>query len=247
MLNLTLIGGPTALLEYAGTRLLTDPTFSPAGEYPGGLVKTTGPALPADQLEPIDAVLLSHDHHSDNLDPGGRDLLPKAGSVLTTVTGAQRLGGNAFGLEPWQTAAVGEVTVTAVPALHGPPGSDPVTGPVIGFVLQAPNQPAVYVSRDNAPLGVVDQIAERLGPTPVAVLFAGAVQLPHRFDVAYLTLSGDLAAQAATRLGAERVVVIHTEGWAHFTQGAAQTADAFAGNGIGGRLVAAAAGETVSL
>ena len=247
MLNLTLIGGPTALLEYAGTRLLTDPTFSPPGPYPGGLVKTTGPAIPADQLDPIDAVLLSHDHHADNLDPAGRDILPKAGTVLTTVVAAERLGGNAVGLQPWEPATVGPVTVTAVPAVHGPPGSEPVTGPVIGFVLEAPNHPTVYVSGDNASLDVVDQIAKRLSPIPVAVLFAGAVQLPHRFDGAYLTLSADLAAQAATRLGVERVAVIHTDSWAHFSQGTAQTAAAFAGNGIGGRLVPVTAGETVSL
>ena len=30
-LQLTYIGGPTALLELGGLRLLTDPTFDPAG------------------------------------------------------------------------------------------------------------------------------------------------------------------------------------------------------------------------
>lgn len=76
-----LVGGPTAMFEYAGLRWLTDPTFSPPGEY-GGLVKTTGPALMFDELEPIDVVLLSHDHHADNLDPDGRACLPRAGRVL---------------------------------------------------------------------------------------------------------------------------------------------------------------------
>src|SRR5436190_15051997 len=44
-LSVCLIGGPTAVIEYAGVRWLTDPTFSPPGEYAGGLVKTTGPAV----------------------------------------------------------------------------------------------------------------------------------------------------------------------------------------------------------
>jgi L-ascorbate metabolism protein UlaG (beta-lactamase superfamily) len=30
---ITLIGGPTALIEANGFRLLTDPTFDPPGEY----------------------------------------------------------------------------------------------------------------------------------------------------------------------------------------------------------------------
>ena len=106
MVELTLVGGPTAVLEYAGLRWLTDPALSPPGEYAGGLVKTTGPAIEPDALPPIDVVLLSHEHHSDNLDPAGREFLPRAGRVLTTVQGAERLGGNAIGLEPWSSAEV---------------------------------------------------------------------------------------------------------------------------------------------
>jgi L-ascorbate metabolism protein UlaG (beta-lactamase superfamily) len=38
MMKFTYIGGPSALLELGGLRLLTDPTFDPAGEeYPVGL------------------------------------------------------------------------------------------------------------------------------------------------------------------------------------------------------------------
>src|SRR5215469_1830868 len=101
MVKLTLVGGPTAVLEYAGLRWLTDPSLSPPGEYAGGLVKTTGPAIEPDALPLIDVVLLSHEHHSDNLDPAGREFLARAGRVITTAQGASRLGGNAVGLEPW--------------------------------------------------------------------------------------------------------------------------------------------------
>lgn len=38
-------------------------------------------------------------HHSDNLDPAGREFLPQAGQVLTTVKGAEKVGGTATGLE----------------------------------------------------------------------------------------------------------------------------------------------------
>jgi L-ascorbate metabolism protein UlaG (beta-lactamase superfamily) len=235
MLELTLVGGPTAVFGFGGSRWLTDPTFSPPGEYAGGLVKTTGPALGVDALGPIDAVLLSHDHHSDNLDPAGRQSLERAAQVLTTMAGAQRLGGNAIGLEPWSTTEVGAVGVTAVPALHGPPGSETITGPVIGFVLSdGKNQ--IYVSGDNASTRVVAEIAERVGRVDVAILFAGAVQLPHRFDGAYLTLSSDRAAQAAEILDAETVIPLHFEGWTHFTQGADHLRASFAGYGLSNRL-----------
>src|SRR2546430_14824900 len=57
-----------------------------------GSVKLAGPAVAASDLGPIDAVLLTHDHHDDNLDPGGRKLLPSADAVITTVSGSKRLG-----------------------------------------------------------------------------------------------------------------------------------------------------------
>jgi L-ascorbate metabolism protein UlaG (beta-lactamase superfamily) len=249
--KLTLVGGPTALLEYAGLRWLTDPALSPPGEY-AGLVKTTGPALDPDTLLPVDVVLLSHEHHSDNLDPAGRAFLPSARQVLTTAQGAERLGANAIGFEPWSSIEVERgpgresVTITAVPAQHGPDGTDHITGPVIGFVLDAPDAGRIYVSGDNASLDVVRAIGDRLGPFDLAVLFAGAVQLPHRFDGAYLTLSSDRAAEAAKLLGVRAAIPVHFEGWTHFTQGADELRAAFAGNGVTDRLVLPERGETVT-
>jgi L-ascorbate metabolism protein UlaG (beta-lactamase superfamily) len=252
MNDFTLVGGPTAVFEHASLRWMTDPAFSPPGEY-SGLVKTTGPALEPDAVGDIDVVLLSHDHHADNLDPAGRDLLPRAGRVLTTAAGADRLGGNAIGLEPWASAEVDipeggtAVTVTAVPAQHGPDGTDHITGPVIGFVLSAPGTDTVYVSGDNASLDAVRQIADRIGPIDVAVLFAGAVQLPQRFDGAYLTLSSDRAAEAAKILGVRLVVPVHFEGWRHFTQGADALRAAYAGNQVSHLLTVPERGETLTL
>src|ERR1700748_3512537 len=139
--TLTLIGGPTVLIELEGVRLLTDPTFDPPGEYPGGVLlkKTAGPALTADQVGPVDAVLLSHDQHPDNLDHGGRLFLEGAPVVLTTAIAAERLGGTAESLAVWTTRSLprpdgGSLTITGVPAQHGPDGTEHLTGPVTGFV-----------------------------------------------------------------------------------------------------------------
>jgi L-ascorbate metabolism protein UlaG (beta-lactamase superfamily) len=249
LLTVQLVGGPTAVLEYAGIRWLTDPTLSPPGEY-DGRVKTTGPALDGAAIGSIDVVLLSHDHHSDNLDPAGREFLPSVRRVVSTVAGAERLGGNVIGLEPWSSFELerpdgGTVTVTATPAQHGPDGTDHVTGPVIGFLLGGRDLETVYVSGDNASLDVVRTIAERAGAIDMAVLFAGAARRSSLFNGAYLTLSSDGAAEAAKILGARAVVPVHFEGWSHFTQGADALHAAFAGNGITDRLVLAARGETV--
>src|SRR6185437_15864756 len=141
-LTLTLIGGPTALIEIDGFRLLTDPTFDLPRTYQlphVKLEKLSGPALAQEAVGEIDAVLLSHDQHADNLDETGKHFLPKAKRVLTTQDGAKRLGGHAEGLVPWASTELSKngrsLMVTATPARHGPHGIEPLSGDVIGFVL----------------------------------------------------------------------------------------------------------------
>jgi L-ascorbate metabolism protein UlaG (beta-lactamase superfamily) len=249
-LAVRLVGGPTAILEYGGLRWLTDPALSPPGEY-AGLTKLTGPAFDITEHEPIDVVLLSHHHHSDNLDPDGKDFLPSAGRVLSTVKAAEELGGNVVGMEPWSEHEVesprgGTVKVTALHAQHGPDGTDEITGPVLGFLLEAPGAERIYVSGDNASRDVVRGIVEKTGEVPIAILNVGAVQI-WRFDGAYLTLSADHAADVARILGTRVVIPLHFEGWAHFTQGADQVEAAFRGNGLRDRLVMLERGQRVEV
>src|SRR5690606_5383534 len=114
-------------------------------------------------------VLLSHHGHKDNLDWEGLELLAQGVPTLRTPQAATDLwGGSVIGLDNWETHEIGEVTITAVPALHGPPGSEAMVGPVIGFVLEAQGAPTVYVSGDNASLPLVGQIAERFPEVDVA-------------------------------------------------------------------------------
>jgi|SRR5450631_4308343 L-ascorbate metabolism protein UlaG (beta-lactamase superfamily) len=141
--TLTLIGGPTVLIELGGLRLLTDPTFDEPGKYEArGIVleKKSGPALSADQLGVFDAVLLSHDQHLDNLDRMGREVMQRAKNTFTTPVGAKRLGGSVTGLVPWETVhfegSNGQrLCLTATPARHGPVGIEPIAGEVTGFLL----------------------------------------------------------------------------------------------------------------
>jgi L-ascorbate metabolism protein UlaG (beta-lactamase superfamily) len=253
-IELTPTGGPTLVIDLGGLRLLVDPTFDPPGEYPIGaraLVKTQANAWTEAQVGPVAAVLLSHDQHPDNLDHAGRRFLETAPLVLTTPAAASRLGDNVRALWSWFSVQLPRpdgraLTVTAVPARHGPPGTEHLTGPVTGFVLTGDDLPTVYVSGDNASLDVVREIRERRGPMEVAVLFAGGAQSALLGD-AYLTLSSAMAAEAATILACPRVVVVHTDGWAHFTQGAATVTAAFADAGVADTLVPAVPGRTIRL
>jgi L-ascorbate metabolism protein UlaG (beta-lactamase superfamily) len=196
-LTVRTIGGPTAVLDYAGLRFVADPTFDEPGSYQNGPVTATklaGPVAAPEELGPVDAVLVSHDHHIDNFDVSGREYARRVPRVFTTAAGAGRLGPPATGLRPFEHAEVGEVRVTAVPALHGSPEVGLGNGPVVGFVLEADGRPTVYISGDNASLGVVAVVAERFPGIEVAILNVGAAKIAARGDV-FLTLTAELAAR----------------------------------------------------
>ncbi|MFE4832153.1 MBL fold metallo-hydrolase [Streptomyces sp. NPDC056672] len=248
-----LVGGPTALIGIGGLRLLTDPAFDAPGPVASGtrtLVKTRGPAVSVEEIGTVHAVLLSHDQHADNLDRAGRRLLATVPVTLTTAEAADRLGGAATGLRPWDRLTLerpdgGYVEVTGAPAQHGPDGTQDVTGPVTGFVLTGPDVPTIYVSGDNASLDVVRRIAGHVGPVDLAVLFAGAARTP-LLD-GYLTLTSDQAAEAARILGARTVIPVHTEGWEHFTEGPDTVRDAFTRQGLQDRLTLLAPGASATV
>jgi L-ascorbate metabolism protein UlaG (beta-lactamase superfamily) len=233
---LTHIGGPTLLIEIGALRILTDPTFDPKGgsyEIPRvGAVTTklADPAFSAEALGRLDAVLLSHDEHADNLDHAGRALLADVGATFTTSGGAQRLAGSSVGLAPWQAAKLGEITITATPARHGPPGCEPLLGDVIGFVLEGPGtgSGALYISGDTVWYDELETIGERHS-IGTAVLHLGRVELP---DGTRFTMSASDGAEAARKLGAKRVVPVHYEGWQHFTEGRDATQTIFGDAGL---------------
>lgn len=233
-LGITYIGGPTVLLELGGVRLLTDPTFDPGGsEYPSGpatLRKLAGPGLTPEQLGAFDYVLLSHDHHFDNLDRSGRALLANARSVFTTAEGAHRLGGNSRGLHDWEGVDVGEpggrpLRITATPGRHGPEGLH--RGPVNGFALFFEDDPAhaVYISGDTVWYPGVTEVARRFG-VHVAILHLGAARVPEVGNF-HLTMTAEEAVQAAGLFADAAIVPIHFEDWAHFSEGRDVIAAAF--------------------
>jgi L-ascorbate metabolism protein UlaG (beta-lactamase superfamily) len=228
---LTHVGGPTVLIQVGGWRILTDPTFdAPGRRYRFGWGtasrKLAGPAIAADAIGPIDAVLLSHDHHDDNLDAVGRALLPSAGTVVTTVPGAQRLGGAARGLAPWATTvleAPGKPTIeiTATPCRHGPPGSRPIVGDVVGFALRWEGQAhgVLWISGDTVLYDGVREVAQRL-TVDTALLHLGGVQFPVSGPIRY-TMTAHDAIELCGLIAPRTAIPIHYEGWKHFREGRA--------------------------
>jgi L-ascorbate metabolism protein UlaG (beta-lactamase superfamily) len=223
-LKITLVGGPTALLEIGGLRLLTDPTFDEPRSYELAgitLTKTRAPALSAAAMGPIHAVLLSHDQYFDNLDHSGRAVLAQAGQVLTTAPGAGRLGDRAEGLDAWQSVKLDtpsgrRLLVTATPARPGPVGIEKMRGDVTGFVLTLDHerQPAVYVSGDTVWYEGVAEVARRFD-VRMAILFTGAAMPRGPFR---MTMDSNDAIEAAHAFPQATIIGIHNEGWSHYSQ-----------------------------
>jgi L-ascorbate metabolism protein UlaG (beta-lactamase superfamily) len=231
--RLTHIGGPTVLIEVGGRRLLTDPTFdAPGRRYTFGWGsssrKLAGPAVAAGDVGPLDAVLLTHDHHGDNLDAAGRELLPGAGAVVTTASGAERLGANARGLEPWETTAVGDLEITATPCRHGPPFSHVLVGDVIGFALRWDGQEhgVLWISGDTVLYDGVRSVARRL-PVDTALVHLGGVRFPITGPVRY-SMTAEDAVELCRLIRPRTVIPVHYEGWAHFQEGREEAERAFA-------------------
>lgn len=244
-LTATHLGTATMLLEVGPFRLLTDPVFDPPGRSYGvlGLARYRRlelPRRPAD-LGRIDAVLLSHDQHGDNLDGQGLEVARGAGAIVTTRAAAARLGRTSVGLVPWQThelrAADGtRLIITATPARHGPLLLAPLAGPVVGFALEWDGQRrgAAWISGDTVLFEGVRELARRLR-VGAAFLHLGRATL-RPTGPAHFTFTAEEAVETARLLGDADIHPIHYDGWSHFREGRADVEQAFARRGLEARL-----------
>jgi L-ascorbate metabolism protein UlaG (beta-lactamase superfamily) len=185
--------------------------------------KVRGPAVPVRDLPPIDAVLLTHDHHADNLDDAGRALLPAAGVVVPTVPGAKRLGRPAVGPPPWDTHRLERpgyptIDVTATPCRHGPPASQWLVGHVIGFALRWADQRHgdFWISGDTVFYRGMRDVAARLR-IGTALLHLGGVQFPLTGPLRYTMTASD-AIRICELVRPHLAIPVHYDGWSHFQE-----------------------------
>lgn len=140
-MQIKMIGHSTLLIEWRGQKILTDPYFGTQGNM--AFERLSPPALSREAIGAVQLVLLSHTHW-DHVDPPYFASLPPGVPVVTPKYAARSAGHlgvkNAVGLSWWESRAFGEVTVTAVPAIH-----DAIAA---GFVIQCEGR-QVYFSGDT--------------------------------------------------------------------------------------------------
>jgi L-ascorbate metabolism protein UlaG (beta-lactamase superfamily) len=161
-LTVTRVAHACQLIEIGDLRVLTDPWFTQSAAYHQGEPIAYGVAA----LGRIDALVISHDHYDhcdlDALVAGGFDLTtPLFGPATVTALAADKGFTRVHTIEAWESATVGELTVTATPGKHG---VHEVT-----FVIQSGGR-TVFFGGDSLRVPELDEIPGRFGKIDLAIL-----------------------------------------------------------------------------
>ena len=213
-LRATWLGHSTVLLEIDGQLLLTDPVFGDraAPVSWAGPKRFHAPPLALDDLPPIDAVLISHDHY-DHLDHGTILRLAETGVRFLVPLG---VGAHleSWGVDPkditeldwWGSTRVGELKLVCTPAHHfsGRSGLDRDRTLWSSWAVIGPRHRA-WFGGDTGPLEAADLIAERHGPFDLVMLEIGA------WDPSWagIHLGPDAAVELHSQLGGGALLPIH--------------------------------------
>ena len=187
-LNLTRICHSCVLIEIGGAMVLTDPWFSEKPTYHPGEPIACAP----EQLPPLAGVFISHGHY-DHCDLAALAAYPDKTvpfAVKRGLAAKVRAAGfeNVTELDPWETAQLGPVTVTAAPAKH--------LVPEITAVMQGGDR-TVFFGADTLHIPELAEVASRFPKIDLALLPINGLRirpLLNRKIVMDAREAGDLAA-----------------------------------------------------
>jgi L-ascorbate metabolism protein UlaG (beta-lactamase superfamily) len=182
-LRATWLGHSTVLVEIDGFRVLTDPVWSDRASPVGFAGPRRFQPVPVsiDELPPIDAVILSHDHY-DHLDQAAALALAARGVPFFVPLGvgahleawgvpAERI----LEMDWWESASLGALTITAAPSQHfsGRGLGDRNRTLWCSFAVRGPRH-AFFYSGDTGLTPEYADIRARLGPFDLVMLEVGA-------------------------------------------------------------------------
>jgi L-ascorbate metabolism protein UlaG (beta-lactamase superfamily) len=214
-LRATLVNHSTVLVQQAGSNILTDPIWSERASPLSwvGPWRRRRPGIAWENLPPIDAVLISHNHY-DHLDlPTLRRLAARGDSAFIVPTGeARRLRSAIIGpvheLDWGESFSCPNFTIHSVPAMHFSSRTifDRNRTLWCGYVIESYRR-FMYFAGDTAFGNHFAQIRERFGLPRLALLPIGAYE--PRWFMSSVHMAPEEAARAHEILGAETSIAIH--------------------------------------
>jgi L-ascorbate metabolism protein UlaG (beta-lactamase superfamily) len=204
--RLTWLGHASWLVQLDGLSLLIDPVLGPS--ISGVIKRNVGPGVAIEQLPPIDASLVSHNHR-DHMDLG---TLRRVGAPMIAGTGSApavrsaRLECRELGW--WEATRLGEVSVSFVPSQHWSRRGMRDSNRMLwgGFVIEG-SSARLYHSGDTAYFDGFKEIGRRFPSLDAALLPIGA------YDPAWFMqtqhMNPEEAVQGFADLGARHFFAMH--------------------------------------
>ncbi|WP_188668737.1 MBL fold metallo-hydrolase [Tersicoccus solisilvae] len=187
-LALTRVTHSCHLLELGGLTILTDPWFSTREDYfPGERL-----AFTVDELPDLDAVVITHTHYDhcdfDAFQTYRDHAVPVVGPPSVGAVARDHGFTDVRELQPWQSTAVGDVTITAVPAAHG---VEEIT-----YVIGSPDI-RLYFGGDTLLIPAITDLTEKVGPVEVALLPINGLKIRPMHELQVVMDAEDAARLAA--------------------------------------------------
>ncbi|MFT4628096.1 MAG: L-ascorbate metabolism protein UlaG (beta-lactamase superfamily) [Myxococcota bacterium] len=213
-LRVTFVNHATTLVQIAGMNLLLDPIWSDrcSAVQWAGPARHHAPGLRLDQLPPIDAILISHNHY-DHLDLDTLEALKSHGAPILTGLGngdILRRSGHMDVVElDWGGEHIlGPLTVIGQEVRHFSSRGllDRNQTLWLGFVIDSPVG-AVYFAGDTGDGPHFAESGARQGPFRLAILPIGA--FAPRWFMAPVHIDPRAAVAAHQALGAQHSVGVH--------------------------------------
>ncbi|HWG89802.1 MAG TPA: MBL fold metallo-hydrolase [Candidatus Thermoplasmatota archaeon] len=215
--RVTWAGHSSFVLQTAGRTLLLDPVWSP--KLPGNTPRITPVGLPWEALPPVDALLVSHNHY-DHLDKPTVTRLPRDTPCFVPANLGpwfRKLGfTRVTEMDWWETAALGDLEVSFVPAQHWSRRTPFDTNKTLwgGFVVTPPGGAGrTYFAGDSGHNATwFKQIGERFPGIDLALIPIGAYE--PRWFMEPVHMNPEEALQVFRDVRAKRFVPMH---WGTFS------------------------------
>jgi N-acyl-phosphatidylethanolamine-hydrolysing phospholipase D len=179
-IQITWVGHSTFLIQMDGVNILTDPIFNDRSSpfSFGGIRRLVPPGLKLEDLPPIHAVMISHNHY-DHLDKHTLERLGNKPTYFVPLGLAQWLKKekieNVVELDWWQTSSSAGLKLKSVPVQHfsGRTPFDRNKTLWSGWIVEG-KAGKIFFAGDTGYSPVFREIAERFGPMTISILPIGA-------------------------------------------------------------------------